>query len=147
MTDASCTPRLSREQRLAAWAFTRIDAVGDSVEEYWRSVSDLGAAILREGLCAAIAALMRRKDAAQAIEHLQDWLIKEQIVRPADRGESAGPSAAPASGSLLRAIERLEREQYMLAARQALAAATWLKRAAQARRKELEEASATAQKR
>jgi CRISPR-associated protein Cmr5 len=82
-------------------------------------VNDLGANILRSGLCAAIAAVQRLGDrGALLLDHLA----------------AAGvPGIDGATGKdLARRVRELDADAYMIATREMLEVAVWLKRAVQA---------------
>jgi hypothetical protein len=87
-------------------------------EDYEIAVKALGANILRSGLAAALAELMRRK-ADKLREHL---------------ASSAIPGFAPetAGANLLVQANNLAVGQYMLATRETLQAVMWLRRACEA---------------
>jgi CRISPR/Cas system CMR-associated protein Cmr5 small subunit len=128
---AATGPRQLRSQQLARWAYERVGAVAKDgqLDQYWIAIADLGATIQREGLCAAVAVLLRRPagdhGAQAALAHLAEGLA------PAEQ-------SAPEPRQLLAYVEELDRERYMLKTREALWAASWLKRAAQAKRVERE---------
>lgn len=108
-----------RSQQLAGWAYAQVNSLKDGVQNaYAVAVADLGATILSEGLCAALAWLMRRqtngdRGAEAVLEHIRQRL-------------------APNGGELWPHVTKLDRASYMQATREALLAATWLKRAVQA---------------
>jgi CRISPR-associated protein Cmr5 len=87
-------------------------------DEYDTAVKALGANILRSGLAAAVAELMRRK-ADTLREHLAN---------------SAIPGFAPetAANNLLVQANNLRLREYMLATRETLQVVMWLKRACEA---------------
>ncbi|SRR5579875_1877714 len=111
---------LLREQRRALHAY---EAVGKVPEEqratYKIAVNDLGANILRSGLCAAIAAVQRLGErGALLLDHLASASI---------------PGLEDATKKdLARRVRELDADAYMVATRETLRIAVWLKRAVQA---------------
>lgn len=111
----------TRDQERALHAYRCIDKVRDSDQrEYKTAVNDLGATILRNGLAAAMASLERAGERGKMVfEHLA----------------SAGvPGLEGATrDDFPKRVRALDVDSYMIATRETLAVATWLKRAAQAK--------------
>jgi len=115
---ANQTTQLLRDQARALHAYNAVAEVPiDKRADYEIAVNDLGATILRSGLCAALANLQRRK-ASYLLKHLA----------AADLPGLESPDAT----TLFAEIRKLDPETYMLVSRELLAVAKWLKRAAQA---------------
>jgi CRISPR-associated protein Cmr5 len=91
---------------------------GKDCDDYEIAVKALGANILRSGLTAALAELMRRK-ANKVLEHLAYFPIPG--LRPANEG-----------ANLLAKANNLSVGEYMLATRETLQVVMWLKRACEA---------------
>lgn len=111
---------LSRDQQRALHAYGCVAGVGPALREYKIAVDGLGANILRIGLCAALATLQREKGerGQTVLEHLASAGL------PGLEGATAA--------NLAQRVYRLDVDAYMLATREAVRVATWLKRAAQA---------------
>jgi CRISPR-associated protein Cmr5 len=111
---------LLRDQRRALHAYESVSTVRkEQQNDYKNAVNDLGANILRSGLCAAIAAVQRLGDrGAPLLEHLA----------------TAGvPGLEVATGEdFARRVREIDADAYMIATREALAVAVWLKHAVQA---------------
>jgi|GEM_PF-708816 len=88
--------------------------------DYDIAVNDLGANILRGGLCAALAAIQRLGNRGEVLlDHL------------ATAGVPGLDSAN--AGDLVRRVRELDADSYMIATREMLLVAAWLKRAVQAK--------------
>jgi len=88
-------------------------------KNYQIAVNDLGSNILRSGLCAALASVQRLGDRGNVLlGHLA----------------SAGVPGLnePTAGNLAKLVRELDADGYMIATREMLQVATWLKRAVQA---------------
>lgn len=111
---------LLRGQRRALHAY---DAVGTVLKpqqkDYEIAVNDLGANILRSGLCAALAAVQRLGKRGEV-------LLGHLATAGVPGLESATPS------DLARRVRELDADAYMIATRETLQVAVWLKRAVQA---------------
>jgi CRISPR-associated protein Cmr5 len=109
-----------RGQRRALHAYEVVAKVPEKDrKDYKIAVNDLGANILRSGLAAAMAALERLGDRGKAlIEHLAAAGV------PGLEGAT--------KDDLPDRVRRLEVDAYMIATREMLEVAAWLKRAAQA---------------
>lgn len=109
-----------RDQQRALHAY---DAVGGvqkvQQRDYKIAVNDLGANILRSGLCAAIASVQRP---GTRNEVLLDHLATAGV--PGLEGATAQ--------NLAKKVRELDADSYMIASRELLQVATWLKRAVQA---------------
>lgn len=123
-------PRRTRDQERALHAYRCVEAMGEDkarLEEYRRHVNDLGAAVLRSGLCAALSWLERdakgeHSAAARLLDHLAEHV-----------GALGWPSERrPEWRELPRRVRALEVARYQLVTREALHLTTWLRRAAQA---------------
>lgn len=111
---------LSRDQRRAIHAYAAVSSVPlEKRGEYGIAVNGLGANILRCGLCGAIAAVQRLEDrGALLLDHIAGADV---------------PGLDGASGKDVAArIRDLDADAYMIATREMLRVAVWLKRAAQA---------------
>lgn len=110
---------LLRDQERALHAYNAVATVQrEQQKDYEIAVNDLGANILRAGLCAAIASVQRRSSGDVLLAHLA----------------SAGvPGLENATAqSLAQRVRGLDADSYMMATRELLLVATWLKRAVQA---------------
>lgn len=126
--------RLTKDQRRASRAYGQVSGLwedykrlpqGDAkrkakkdCDDYEIAVKALGANILRSGLAAALAALMRRK-ATKVLAHLADSSIP-------------GLGAETEGDNLLMKANNLPVGKYMLATRETLQVVMWLKRACEA---------------
>lgn len=112
---------LLRDQQRALHAYASVESVSSELKEDYRIiVNDFGTTILRSGLSAAMASLERRKGLAPT--KLLDHLAKAEI--PGLQGR--------AGKELPLSIRSMELDDYMLATREVLKVAVWLKRAVQA---------------
>lgn len=113
---------LFRDQRRALYAYEAVSQVPkdrQTRKDYKIAVNDLGANILRSGLCAALAAVQRLGDRGNLLlAHLAG----------ADIPGLTGTSAQDLPGR----VRELDADAYMIATREMLQIATWLKRAVQA---------------
>jgi CRISPR-associated protein Cmr5 len=111
---------LLRDQQRALHAYHAVESVpSESRENYKIAVNDLGANILRSGLCAAIAAVQRCRDGGNILlGHLASAGV------PGLEGATAQ--------DLAQRVRELDAESYMIATREFLKVASWLKRAVQA---------------
>ncbi len=110
-----------RDQQRALHAYEVVGKVPkDDRGDYKIAVDNFGANILRSGLCAALAAVERRDDRGKL-------LLLEHIA-------SAGvPGLERArADDVARRVRELDADAYMIATREMLRVATWLKRAVQA---------------
>jgi CRISPR-associated protein Cmr5 len=109
-----------RDQQRALHAYQVVGAVPEEErKDYEIVVNAFGANILRGGLCAALAVIQRRgSGGARLLDHLA----------------TAGvPGVDGASGSdLFTRVRTLDAEAYVIASREMLHVAAWLKRAVQA---------------
>ncbi len=111
---------LLRDQRRALHAYEAVASVSKAQQkDYEIAVNDLGANILRSGLCAAIAAIQR-------LGNRGEILLGHLAAARVPGLESA------AANDLSRRVRELEADAYMLATREMLQVAVWLKRAVQA---------------
>ena len=118
---------LNRDQQRAQWAYASAEEVAIvSHDDYKITVNDLGANIIRSGLAASIAFLQRDKS-----RDVINLLLK-QLAQPDALGDRCSIPAGLSPSELAAAIRGLELNNYMLATREILALATWLKRAIQA---------------
>jgi len=131
--------RLTRDQQRARHAYDQVGVMwsaynrtpkGDDearlrarkkCDNYEIAVKALGANILRSGLSAALADLMRRGDRAKD--------LREHIAIAAS--ELPGLTGA-GEADLFRRVNNLETAQYMLTTRELLQVVMWLKRACEA---------------
>ncbi|HVA63078.1 MAG TPA: type III-B CRISPR module-associated protein Cmr5 [Terriglobales bacterium] len=111
---------LRSDQRRALLAYQAVGAVpAAGRKDYKIAVNDLGANILRSGLCAALAALQRREGSGEVLlEHLA--------------GAGIPGLRDVAWNVLARRVQEIDAGAYMIATREMLQVAMWLKRAAQA---------------
>jgi CRISPR-associated protein Cmr5 len=109
-----------RDQRRALHAYEAVGSVQKAQQkDYQIAVNDLGANILRSGLCAAIASVERLGDRGNVLlGHLASAGV------PGLDGATAR--------DLAKRVRELNVDGYMIAAREMLQVATWLKRAVQA---------------
>ena len=109
-----------RDQRRALHAYDAVGSVpADMRKDYKIAVNDLGANILRSGLCAAFASVQRLGSRGNLLlGHLADAKIP-------------GLENATAS-DLAEKVRELDCDGYMIATREMLHVSTWLKRAVQA---------------
>lgn len=120
MTDARTTATpIRRDQQRALHAYNAVSEVPpEQRDDYQGAVNDLGANILRSGLCAAIAAVQRIDKQGTLLAHLASANV------PGLEGATAQNFA--------RQVYELDSDHYMHATRELLQVASWLKRAAQA---------------
>jgi CRISPR-associated protein Cmr5 len=110
-----------RDQRWALHAYAVVAQIPrEGQKDYKIAVNDLGAAILRNGLSAALAGLERQKD--QRGGTLLQHLATAGVTSLADGTGEALPHR----------VRMLDVNGYMIATREILQLAAWLKRAAQA---------------
>ncbi|ATB51337.1 type III-B CRISPR module-associated protein Cmr5 [Corallococcus macrosporus] len=115
----------TREQRRALEVYARVREVRDRhprlCAEYKPRVNGLGAAVLRDGLAAALSFLERERTPAtdRLLEDLAVCLA-QVLSKPGLRGEE-----------LPEAVRNLKLEAYMLATREALRLLVWFRRAVQ----------------
>lgn len=111
---------LPRDQRRARYAYKVVAEVPENErKDYKIAVTGLGANILRSGLCAALAAVQRRGQRGKLLlAHLA-------------RAGVAGLENVSAEG-LAGRVRELDALAYMIATREMLQVAVWLKRAVQA---------------
>ncbi|HXF54793.1 MAG TPA: type III-B CRISPR module-associated protein Cmr5 [Hyphomicrobiaceae bacterium] len=111
-----------RDQRRALHAYEAVARVPQhkhAQDDYRIAVNDLGANILRSGLCAALAAVQRLGDRGRPLlAHLASANIPGLEDTDAE--------------NLARRVRELDSEAYMIATRETLRVAVWLKRAVQA---------------
>jgi len=111
---------LLRDQQRALHAYDAVGKVPKTQhEDYEIAVNSLGANILRSGLCAAIAAVQRRGERGSL---LLDHLASAGV--PGLEGVTAN--------DLAKRVRELDADAYMVATREMLKVAVWLKRAVQA---------------
>lgn len=110
----------TRDQRRALQAYQAVAGVPkEKHKDYQSVINDLGANILRSGLAAAMAALERRGDHGKTV---LDHLARAGVPGLDGAKENTLPDC----------VRRLDVDAYMIATREMIAVATWLKRAAQA---------------
>jgi len=108
-----------RDQERALHAYEVVKTVPkEKQNDYEIAVNDLGANILRSGLCAAIAAVQRLGDRGRPV---LDHLAQANV-----------PGLEGATQDLARRVRELDTEAYMMATREMLRVTMWLKRAMQA---------------
>lgn len=111
---------MTRDQQRALHAYESVGKVPKEQQKDYRiAVNDLGAHILRSGLCAAIAAVQRLGARGELLlSHLA----------------SAGVPGLEGVGAndLARRVRELDADAYMIATREMIRVAVWLKRAVQA---------------
>lgn len=111
---------LLRDQRRALHAYEAVAKVPKAQQEDYKiAVNALGANILRSGLCAAIAAVQRLGERGTL---LLDHLASAGV--PGLEGVTADDFA--------KSVRELDADAYMIATRELLKVAVWLKRAVQA---------------
>lgn len=109
-----------RDQERALHAYEAVGNVpAEKRRDYKIAVEGLGANILRGGLCAALAAIQRLGERGKV---LLDHLATASV--PGLEGTSAD--------NLAERVRKLDADAYMIAAREMLQVAMWLKRAVQA---------------
>jgi len=109
-----------RDQRWALHAYDVVGKLEKGQADYEIVVNSLGADILRNGLSAALATLERQKDSRGEV--LLEHLASADLT-----------GLANATGQdLARRVRGLDVDGYIIATREILQLATWLKRAAQA---------------
>lgn len=111
---------LLRDQQRALHAYNAVATVqAEQQKDYGIAVKDLGANILRSGLCAAVAAVQR--------------LGSRGDVLLAHLASAGVPGLESATGeNLAQRVRELDADSYMMATRELLQVAKWLKRAVQA---------------
>lgn len=109
-----------RDQLRALRAYEAVAAVPrEQQKDYQIAVNDLGANILRSGLCAAIASVQR-------LGNRGDVLLGHLASADVPGLENA------TAQNLAQRVRGLDADSYMMATRELLQVATWLKRAVQA---------------
>jgi CRISPR-associated protein Cmr5 len=111
-----------RDQQRALHAYDAVSGVPSdqqSRDAYKNAVNALGANILRSGVCAALASVQRLGDRGKILlGHLASARV---------------PGLEDATAQdLAKRVRELDTDSYMIATRELLQVATWLKRAAQA---------------
>jgi CRISPR-associated protein Cmr5 len=121
MAKPDTRPRpLLRDQRRALHAYESVGKVSKAHQkDYKIAVNDLGANILRSGLCAAIAAVQR-------LGTRGDLLLGHLAAAGVPGLEGA------VANDLAKRARDLDADAYMIATREMLQVAMWLKRAVQA---------------
>ena len=121
---------LNRDQQRAAWAYESVYGLATEVsfDNYRTLVNGLGANLIRSGLVATISFVQRYhdKEARDALfEHLgnEGGLAHLECIRK-----------RPTEEPLPTTIRGLKLEDYMLATREMMRLAQWLKRACQAKK-------------
>jgi len=116
---------LFRDQVRAQYAYEEVGKVEEADREKYKiAVDDLGINILRGGLCAAIAAVQRSGVSKLLLGHLAGAGVPG-LPRPKNGNHEDG-------STLANAVRELSAEKYMIATREMLKVAAWLKRAVQA---------------
>ncbi len=116
---------LLRDQRRALHAYESVGKVPKAQQkDYKNAVNDLGANILRSGLCAAIAAVQR-------LGKRGDLLLGDLLLGHLAAAGVPGLEGA-AANDVARRVRELDADAYMIATREMLQVAVWLKRAVQA---------------
>jgi CRISPR-associated protein Cmr5 len=111
-----------RDQRRALHAYKVVAEVPkEKQKDYEIAVNDFGANILRSGLCAAIAAVQRLGD-RKVLALLLNHLASADVPGLKNATEN----------DLAQRVRELDAEAYMIATREMLQVAVWLKRAVQA---------------
>ncbi|KYG01466.1 hypothetical protein BE21_06045 [Sorangium cellulosum] len=117
---------MRRDQRMAAHAYACVRNVPMNLrEQYEVAVNLLGPAVLRNGLCAALAFLERRSESLAYQQFFRDLAgadVPGLETRESERPEHALPERA----------RQLDLDEYQLASREMLLVAHWFKRAVQA---------------
>jgi CRISPR-associated protein Cmr5 len=122
----------TRDQQRAARAYRQVSGLPADTstrDDYKIAVRSLGANILRGGLSAGIASLLRKGNGTNGASHLLAHIAASQIPDLAN--------VTPAT--LYPAINGLEVRAYMLATRETLQVVSWLKRASDALIQEAQE--------
>jgi CRISPR-associated protein Cmr5 len=111
---------LLRDQRRALHAYEAVSRVPEGQQkDYAIAINDLGANILRGGLCAALAAVQRLGERGQLLlGHLAAASVPGLENATAD--------------DLAARVRQLDADSYMIATREMLQVVVWLKRAVQA---------------
>lgn len=110
-----------RDQRWALYAYKVVgDIASTAQKDYKIAINDLGANILRNALSAALAALERQKGGRGGL--LLGHLAEAEVTG----------LAGATKEDLPRRVRELKVDGYMMATREILQLAGWLKRAAQA---------------
>jgi CRISPR-associated protein Cmr5 len=109
-----------RDQRRALDAYGVVARVPEAQRKHYQiAVNDFGANILRSGLCAAIASVQRLGSRGE--------LLLDHIAAAGLPGLERA-----AANDVARRVRELDADAYMIATREALKVAVWLKRAVQA---------------
>jgi CRISPR-associated protein Cmr5 len=109
-----------RDQQRALYAYDAVAAIPPEQQNDFKiAVTDLGANILRSGLCAAIASLQR-------LGHRGQVLLGHLAAADVPGLEQA------TAQNLAQVVRELDADGYMIATREMLQVAIWLKRAVQA---------------
>jgi len=130
--------RRTRDQERAIHAYERVEKVPkDLFEHYKAQVNTLGPTVLRSGLTAALAFLERKlKDMSDEQRERASPQVKAAalLLDHLAGATLPGLEQVQQGGQLPEAVRRLEPlSAYMLATREVLHVALWLRRAVQAR--------------
>lgn len=111
---------MQRDQQRALHAYEAVGGVQKAQQkDYQIAVKELGANILRSGLCAALASVQRLGDRGSVLlDHLAGAAV------PGLQGAT--------SSNLAKKVRELDADGYIIATREMLQIAMWLKRAVQA---------------
>jgi CRISPR-associated protein Cmr5 len=109
-----------RDQQRALYAYEAVGSVAKAQQkDYQIAVNDLGVNILRSGLCAALASVQRLGDCGEVL-----------LGHFANAGVLGLQDAT--ARDIAERVRELDADGYMVATREMLHVAMWLKRAAQA---------------
>lgn len=112
---------ITRDQKRAQFAYSKAKSVQEKDhKDYKIAVNGLGSSIIRSGLSSTVAFLQRSgtEGAKQLLDHL---------------GDAGIPGIEKKNhNSIADCVQRLDLDAYMLATRETLKVALWLKRAVQA---------------
>lgn len=123
--------RFTRDQQRALHAYDAVASVPQAKQkDYKIAVNDFGVNVLRSGLCAALASVQR----LNGQNDRRGDILLEHLAAANVPGLQGGTAK-----TLVTIVRQLDVEAYMLATRELLLVAAWLKRAVQATFEEIED--------
>lgn len=121
---------LTRDQTLARFAHECVEAISPEIADDYRIMAnDLGATILQCGLCTAIAYLQRRIIKGHGMHKKHD--MRQHIVQALATARIPSITKKTKGDDLYRVVQSLPVDAYVMATRETLRFACWLRRAVQ----------------
>jgi len=122
-----------KDQERARRAYTLVEGIKKKQRDYKTTLNALGGNIIRLGLSAALAELQRR-------EKLGGQEVLEHMAQVLKEANLPGLGDDVTAENLVKKINALNAEDYMLATREVMAHLAWFRRAVQALSKDEEAA-------